>query len=69
MRRTKQGMTASLRLALIGLLITMGLQALPAAAATDSVHQLAGAPSRFASTEGRDYRLAAVHPKMPQDKH
>ncbi|WP_266158476.1 DUF4850 domain-containing protein [Dyella silvatica] len=49
-------------LAFAGWLVAIGLHAAPTTAA-DHVHQLAGAPSRYSSTEGRDYRLTAIHPK------
>lgn len=62
MHSAKTWMTSSLRFAFAGWLVALGLHASPTIAA-DNIHHLAGAPSKFSSTEGTDYRLAAVQPK------
>ncbi|MFC5742464.1 DUF4850 domain-containing protein [Dyella tabacisoli] len=62
MHGTKHGMARSLGFAAAGLLLAIGLNSASASAA-ENIHQLAGAPSRFSSVEGRDYRLVAAHPK------
>jgi hypothetical protein len=62
MRSVKTWMTSSSRRVFATWAVVLGMHGLPAMAA-DNIHHLAGAPSQFSSSEGRDYRLAAVHPK------